>query len=84
MSIPWAMQVEYAMIREGPGQDSASARAFTVCALSAPSAICATYTFPYAVANSPRSLRPIALPAAANFATAPRGVAFDACPPVFE
>ena len=24
------------------------------------------------------------LPLAANFATAPRGVAFDACPPVFE
>ena len=42
MSIPWAMQVEYAMISDGPGHDSASASAFTVCALSAPSAICAT------------------------------------------
>ena len=42
MSIPWAMQVEYAIISDGPGQDSASASAFTVCALSAPIAICAT------------------------------------------
>jgi hypothetical protein len=35
-------------------------------------------------AKSPRSFLRVALPAAANFATAPSGVAFDCCPPVFE
>src|SRR3972149_4097334 len=32
----------------------------------------------------PRSFFPVALPEAANLATAPRGVAFEACPPVLE
>jgi hypothetical protein len=47
-------------------------------------AICATYTFPYARAIAPRSFFGVFFPAAANFATAPRWVAFDACPPVFD
>ena len=32
----------------------------------------------------PRSFLPVALPAMANFADAPIGVAFDCWPPVFE
>jgi hypothetical protein len=39
---------------------------------------------PYLAAIIPRSFLPVALPPAANFATAPIGVAFDDCPPVFE
>ena len=37
-----------------------------------------------AAAISPRSFFAVCLPPAANFATAPRGVDFDAWPPVFE
>jgi hypothetical protein len=33
---------------------------------------------------APRSFFPVAFPAAANFATAPRGVDLEAWPPVFE
>ena len=35
-------------------------------------------------AIAPRSFLAVPFPPAANLATAPRGVAFDACPPVFE
>ena len=47
-------------------------------------AICATYTLPYAMAIMPRSFLRVLRPSVANFATAARGVAFDAWPPVFE
>ena len=36
------------------------------------------------IAISARSFFAVSLPPAANFATAPRGVDFDDCPPVFE
>ena len=54
----------------GPSCASASRKASTVCCGEAPIAICATYTFPYATAISPRSFLRPRLPAAANFATA--------------
>jgi hypothetical protein len=38
----------------------------------------------YAIACRARSFLAVVLPAAANLATAPSGVAFDICPPVFE
>ena len=44
----------------------------------------ATYTWPYVITISARSFFAVALPPAANFATAARGVDFDAWPPVFE
>ena len=47
-------------------------------------ATCATYTLPYCMAIAARSFFCTLLPAAANWATAPVGVAFDACPPVLE
>ena len=46
MSMPWAMQVEYAMTRDGPGQASASSSALIVWASLAPIAIWATNTLP--------------------------------------
>jgi hypothetical protein len=82
MSMPCAMQWLYAMISDGPFQASASWNVRTVCTGFAPIATCATYTLPYAIAIMPRSFLPIDLPAAANFATAPRWVDFEACPPV--
>ena len=82
--MPCAMQWLYAITSDGPGYASASASALTVCGLSAPIAIWATYTSPYAEAIIPRSFFRVRLPPAANFATAARGVAFDAWPPVFE
>ena len=82
--MPCAMHVLYAITSDGPGHASASSSALTVCASFAPSATWATNTFPYDRAIAPRSFFWVALPAAANFATAPRGVDFDAWPPVFE
>jgi hypothetical protein len=69
---------------DGPGYASASRKASRVCCGLAPIATRATYTLPYAIAWSARSFLPTRLPALANFATAPSGVALDACPPVFE
>lgn len=46
MSMPWAMQVEYAMISDGPSHASASCNALTVWISLPPMAIWATYTFP--------------------------------------
>ena len=51
---------------------------------SAPRATDATYTFWYWVASIPRSFFSVRLPAAANWATAPKGVALEDCPPVLE
>ena len=72
------------MTSDGPGQASASSSALAVWASLAPIATWATNTSPYARATAPRSFLARDLPAAANLATAPRGVAFDAWPPVFE
>ena len=72
------------MTRLGPGQASASMSALIDWASLAPSEIWATNTLPYARAIAPRSFLPVDLPAAANFATAPRGVALEAWPPVLE
>jgi len=55
-----------------------------VCAGLAPIAIWPTYTLPYEAAIMPKSFLWFGLPDAANLATAPRGVALDAWPPVFE
>ena len=84
MSIPWAMHVLYAMTSDGPGHASASSSALTVWASLAPSATWATNTLPYDRAIAPRSFFAVPLPAAANRATAPRGVDFDDWPPVLE
>jgi hypothetical protein len=72
------------MIREGPSYASASRNAVSVCWGSAPIATRATYTLASAITCSARSLLAVVFPAAENFATAPSGVAFDVCPPVFE
>ena len=72
------------MTRLGPGQASASSRALADWVSLAPIETWATYTFPYERAMAPRSFLPIPFPAAANLATAPRGVALDAWPPVLE
>ena len=68
----------------GPSYASASRNAFRVCSSLAPMATLATYTLPYVMAMSPRSFFGPGLPPAANFATAPRGVDFDAARRVFE
>src|SRR5947199_37583 len=53
------------MTSDGPGHASASSNAFTVCASFAPSATCATNTFPYDRATAPRSFFWVDFPAAA-------------------
>src|SRR5674476_13007 len=70
MSMPCAIQVEYASTSDGPGHAAASDRARTVCTSLAPRAICATYTLPYCIARAPRSFFGVSLPAVAKFATA--------------
>ncbi len=72
------------MTSDGPGQASASRSALVVWASLAPIATWATKTLPYDRAMAPRSFLAVPLPAAENLATAPRGVALEACPPVFE
>ena len=53
------------------------AKQWLSAAWSAPMAIWATYTYPYVEAIRPRSFLRIRLPADANLAIAPIGVAFD-------
>ena len=84
MLMPQLMQCEKAIRIDVPRYDSAARIVRMACIGLAPNEIEPTNTLPYDMAIMPRSFLPPALPPAANLATAPRNVDFDAWPPVFE
>ena len=84
MLMPQLMQCEKAINSDVPRYDSAARIVRMACIGLAPSEIEPTKTLPYDMAIMPRSFLRPGLPPAANLATAPRKVDFDACPPVFE